>query len=83
MNVAPIKAKIVEYLKRHGLTKKFSKQLILLQSDFRHPSLHTELLEPKERDLRSFRISQSYRAIFFYDPESKIIKILAVTNHYQ
>lgn len=83
MNIAPIKPKVVEYLKKHGLTKKFNKQLTLLRTDFRHPSLHTELLAPKERDIRSFRIDRSYRALFFYNPEKKIINILAITSHYQ
>lgn len=83
MDIAPIKPKISEYLEKHGITKKFNKQLSLLRSDFRHPSLHTELLEPKERGIRSFRIDRSYRALLFYDPENKIINILAITSHYQ
>ena len=65
MNIAPIKPKIAQYLKKHGITKKFNKQLRLLQSDFRHPSLHTEILEPKERGIRSFRVDRTYRALFF------------------
>ncbi len=83
MNIGPIKSKVIEYLEKHGLTKKFNKQLSLLQTDFRHPSLHTELLAPKEHGIRSFRIDRSFRALFFYDSETDSIQILAITNHYQ
>ncbi len=48
-----------------------------------HPSLHTELLEPHELGIRSFRIDKSYRAIFIYDSGNKYIKVVAITKHYQ
>lgn len=83
MNIGPIKPRVIEYLEKHGLTKKFNKQLSLLLTDFRHPSLHNELLTPKEHGIRSFRIDRSYRALFFYNSETKLISILAITSHYQ
>ncbi len=83
MNIAPLKQEIIDYLEKHNLTKKFIKQLNFLKIDFRHPSLHTEILEPKERGIRSFRINLDYRALFFFDPEEEKIKILVITKHYQ
>lgn len=83
MNIAPLNQQIIDYLEKHNLTKKFNKQLNFLKIDFRHPSLHTELLEPKEREIRSFRIDRDYRALFFYDPGEETIKILVITKHYQ
>ena len=56
MNIAPLRQEIIDYLEKHSLTKKFNKQLNFLKIDFRHPSLHTEILEPKERGIRSFRL---------------------------
>ncbi len=83
MHIAPLKQAVLDYLEKHSLTKKFNKQLNFLKIDFRHPSLHTEILEPKERGIRSFRINRDYRALFFYDPEEDAIKILVITKHYQ
>lgn len=83
MKVAPIKPKILDYIKKHNLIKKFKKQLNLLQTNPRHPSLHTELLEPKEIGIRSFRIDLNYRALFIYDQENSLIRIQAVGLHYQ
>ena len=83
MNIALLNQEITDYLERHNLTKKFNKQIDFLKIDFRHPSLHTEILEPKERGIRSFRIDIEYRALFFYDPKEDAIKILVITKHYQ
>lgn len=82
MKVAPLKPKIVAYIKKHNLIKKFNKQIALLEANPRHPSLHTELLEPKELGIRSFRVDRSYRALFIYDEENDVIKIEAITQHY-
>ncbi|MBU4014017.1 MAG: hypothetical protein KJ550_11185 [Proteobacteria bacterium] len=46
-----------------------------------HPSLNTELLEPKHRLIYSFRIDRRYRALFICLPEDTT-EILAVTKHY-
>ena len=83
MNIVPLNQEIIDYLEKHNLTKKFNKQLNFLKIDFRHPSLHTELLKPKEHGIRSFRIDRNYRALFFYDPRADGIRILVITRHYQ
>ena len=64
MKVKNLSPRSLKYLKLHGLTKKFSKQIVLLLENPKHPSLHTELLEPKEMKIYSFRIDKKYRAIF-------------------
>ncbi|MDO8570986.1 MAG: hypothetical protein Q7R97_05380 [Candidatus Daviesbacteria bacterium] len=83
MNYTPLRPKVIQYLLRHNLTKKFEKQIQLLLENPRHPSLHTELLEPHELGIRSFRINKSYRTLFIYDSENGNIKIVAITKHYQ
>lgn len=83
MNSTPLRPKITRYLSRHNLTKKFEKQIQLLLENPRHPSLHTELLEPHELGVRSFRIDKSYRTLFIYDSENRNIKVVAITKHYQ
>ena len=47
-----------------------------------HPSLGTELLEPKHRLIYAFRIDKKYRALFIYLPDGKV-EIIAVTKHYR
>ena len=83
MNLAPLRPKIIKYLQKHNLIRKFEKQVELLLTDYRHPSLHTELLEPHQLGVRSFRIDRSYRALFIFDEESNQTKIVAITKHYR
>ena len=73
---------IREYLKKHDLIKKWEKSKKLFESNPFHPSLNTELLEPKHRLIYSFRLDKTYRAIFICLPEGKI-EIIAVTKHYR
>ncbi|MBW1919624.1 MAG: hypothetical protein JRI79_16605 [Deltaproteobacteria bacterium] len=73
---------IKKYLQKHGLSRKWEKAKKLFEKDPSHPSLNTELLEPKHRLIYSFRIDKKYRALFIYLPEGKV-EILAVTKHYR
>jgi plasmid maintenance system killer protein len=81
-SVQPLRADLARYLRRHQLEKKFAKQLALFLANPRHPSLHTEILEPRQRDIYSFRIDQKYRAIFIYVARD-LVEIIAVTRHYE
>ena len=73
--------KLVKYLKNRKLENKFKRQLHALLQNFRHPSLHVEILEPKSRKLYSFRIDKKYRAIFII-LNSEIV-IIDINDHYQ
>jgi Txe/YoeB family toxin of Txe-Axe toxin-antitoxin module len=73
---------ILEYLRKHGLIKKWEKAKVLLENDPSHPSLNTELLEPKHRLIYSFRIDKKYRALFICLPEDRV-EVVAVTKHYR
>lgn len=79
--IRSLRRDIVEYLKEHSLLKKWDKAKKLFEENPRHPSLHTELLEPKENLLYSLRVDKKYRAIF-YVHEDKSVEIIKVTNHY-
>ncbi|MBI2590988.1 MAG: type II toxin-antitoxin system RelE/ParE family toxin [Candidatus Blackburnbacteria bacterium] len=81
MRTKDLRLDLVKYLKKRRLENKFQKQFDLLLQDFRHPSLHTEILEPKYRKIYSFRIDQKYRAIFIVK-EGKIL-IIDINDHYQ
>ncbi len=83
MNILPLDEELVEYLQKHNLTDKFNKQIELFRNNPRHPSLHNELLEPKEFGIRSFRIDRSYRALFTYNTVNDSIEIIAVNKHYE
>lgn len=81
MEVKPLYPKLLQYLRKHNLVKKFNKQIVILKANPYHPSLNLEILEPKHRKLYSFRIDRKYRATFVvYNSE---ITILDISLHYQ
>lgn len=81
-SIVDLRDDIDKYLRKHGLTKKWEKAKKFFENDPSHPSLNTELLEPKHRLIYSFRLDQKYRAIFICMPEDKV-EIIAVTKHYR
>jgi plasmid maintenance system killer protein len=82
MQNEPLEQEIERYIIRHGLRKKFNKQLKLFLANSHHPSLHTERLEPKSAGLYSFRIDIKYRVIFGFHA-SDVIEIVDINDHYQ
>ena len=82
MRVKPLRKDLERYARKRGLARKLSKQIELFCLNPRHPSLHTEILEPKALRLYSFRIDRKYRAIFvvLLPDEGEIIDI---NDHYQ
>lgn len=82
MTIKPIRDDLDKYLKKHNLEKKYKKAKNFFEKDPLHPSLNTELLEPKDRLIYSFRLDRKYRAIFIY-VDKDIIEIVAFTNHYK
>jgi Txe/YoeB family toxin of Txe-Axe toxin-antitoxin module len=82
MKIRPLRRDIERYLKKHTITKKFIKQKKLFEANPFHPSLGTELLEPRHREFYAFRLDQKYRAIFFYCGNDEI-EIVDINNHYQ
>lgn len=64
MPIKPLRNDLTNFLEKHQLTKKFEKQKLLFENNTRHPSLNTELLEPKDFRIYSLRIDKKYRAIF-------------------
>lgn len=81
MRVKPLSKKFEVYLREHQLIKKFNKQVKLFESNPRHPSLNTELLEPKSDGVYSFRIDKKYRALFII--VNKDAEIVDINLHYQ
>jgi len=82
MRIVPLRRDIEEYIRVHALAKKWQKARKLFEDNPRHPSLNTELLEPKENLLYSFRLDKKYRAIFLVH-EDKSAEIVKITNHYR
>jgi Txe/YoeB family toxin of Txe-Axe toxin-antitoxin module len=79
--IVDLREDLKEYIQKHGLSKKWERAKTLFEHDPSHPSLKTELLEPKSRLIYSFRIDIKYRALFIYLPNNKI-EIIAITKHY-
>jgi len=82
MAVKPLRPDLVAYLKKRGLVRKYQKQIKLFSSNPHHPSLHTEILQPKTLKIYSFRINKKYRAIFILG-EPDLAEIIDVNDHYQ
>jgi Txe/YoeB family toxin of Txe-Axe toxin-antitoxin module len=82
MKILPLHPELREYLKARGLEKKFEKQIDLFKENSFHPSLRTELLEPRKMKIWSFRIDKKYRALFIF-LEKDVIEIIDVNDHYQ
>ena len=80
--IIELREDIREYIKKHGLLRKWHKARSLFENNPSHPSLNTELLEPRHRGIYSFRIDIKYRALFICQSES-IVEIIAVTKHYR
>lgn len=82
MKIKSLRDDLVKYLKKHNLADKFLKAKNLFEKDPFYPSLHVELLEPKQRLIYSFRLDKKYRALFIYSGENEI-EIIVFTNHYK
>lgn len=79
--IKPLQSRLQRFLVRHGLVQKFEKQAQLFLFNPRHPSLHTELMEPKSLKIYSFRIDRKYRVIFVYLRDHSI-EIIDINRHY-
>ena len=82
MNILPLSKRISKYLQTRNLTKRFEKQKLIFETNPFHPSLRTEILEPKHLKIYSFCVTQQYRAIFIYIGENDI-EIIDINNHYK
>lgn len=82
MKILSLRPDLERYLTRHQLRKKWDKQKTLVENNWRHPSLNSELLEPKDLHIYSFRIDKKYRDIFvFVDDDT--VEVIDLTSHYQ
>jgi len=82
MKILPVHREIIRYLQAHGLLKKFEKQIDFFVENPFHPSLDTELLEPKDLRIWSFRVDRKYRAIFIFR-SFDTVEIIEINNHYK
>ena len=82
MILAPLRTDLRTYLAKHQLTEKWKKVKVLFEQNIRHPSLHTELLEPQWRGFYSFRLDRKYRAHFFISRTGEA-EVFLITNHYK
>ncbi len=80
MNIKPLRNDLIHFLKKRNLSSKFTKQASLFNTNPRHPSLHTEILEPKHLHIYSFRIDKRYRAIFIITNQQA--EIIDINLHY-
>lgn len=82
MKILPLHPEIQKYIKKRKLERKFNKQKNLFEGNPFHPSLETELLEPRNMRIWSFRVDKKYRAIFIFR-DKDAVEIIEVNNHYR
>lgn len=82
MKIISVNKEILDYLEKRNIFNKFKKQAALFEQNPFHPSLETELLEPKLMKIWSFRVDKKYRALFIFINKD-IVEIIEVNNHYQ
>ena len=70
-----------ETVEKCGLRRKWNKAKELFENNLRHPSLHTELLEPRWRGIYSFRLDKQYRVLFFIQENQA--EVFSITRHYK
>lgn len=81
MEIKIVTSKVFRYLKAHNLDDKWKKAVSLFESNIKHPSLNTELMEPKEEMIYSFRVNRKYRALFM--TKNNTAFVFRITNHYR
>lgn len=81
MQIKQLRNDLEEFIVKYSLKRKWDKAKELFETNIRHPSLHTELLEPHWRGIYSFRLDQKYRALFFI-VKSKA-EVFKITEHYK
>ena len=82
MEIKPLRQDLISFLQTHNLARKWDKAARLFQANIKHPSLNTELLEPRWRGIYSFRIDKKYRALFFIDRDGAV-EVFQITKHYR
>lgn len=81
MQIKQLRNDIEEFIVKYSLKHKWDKAKKIFETNIRHPSLHTELLEPHWRGVYSFRLDKKYRALFFIiNGKAEVFKI---TKHYK
>ena len=81
MELKIVTPKVINYIKDHNLEKKWQKMSVIFLENPKHPSLHTELLEPKEEMVFLFRIDKKYLALFMI--KNNYAFVFRITNHYK
>jgi len=65
MEIKPLRKDLERFITSHNLKNQWEKVKSFFENDVRHPSLHTELLEPRWHGIYYFRLDKKYRALFF------------------
>lgn len=81
MQILDLRADLTKKLAKFSLIKKYLKAKAFFENNPGHPSLNTELLEPKSLRIYSFRIDRKYRAHFIVI--GGIAEVVDITLHYQ
>ena len=81
MVIKQLRPDLARYLQKHNITKQYLKQAKIFEDNPRHPSLNTEILEPRYLKIYSFRIDRKYRAIFIITNHNEV-EIIDINLHY-
>ena len=62
------------------IQRKAEKQTALFKKNIFYPSLHTEKLEPRNKELWSFRVDKKYRIFFRFNSKNSV-RFLIIRPH--
>ena len=82
MVVKPLRPDLEKFLQKRKIKKQYLKQVKIFEDDPRHPSLNTEILEPKQLKIYSLRIDRKYRAIFIIINSGEV-EVIDINLHYK
>ncbi len=62
------------------IKKKLWKQEMIFSGNPHHPSLNTEKIAPKQKEIWTFRVDKKYRVVFRFEDHETVV-LLAVGPH--
>lgn len=78
-----IKKKHVPLLEKAGLIEEFEDIKSILRKNPFEPVRRNEVLQPKDKKIRSMRINVKHRVVFTVDKATKTVTIWAAWSHYE
>lgn len=78
-----VRKKHLPLLEQAGLMGDYEEIVTILKKNPYERVRKNEVLQPKQKKIRSMRINVQHRVVFTIDKQAKIVKIWAAWSHYE